>query len=122
MYYPSANQRGTPEAFVAASTTGGMQSLQQVDSILADLDADRRDDRADAPLGWSVKQWGDIRSHPRVPQLGRHAVQAFGCVSEYHQHHLIVRNVDDPEGLESLESAHLLCKLALCTHEQSWLD
>jgi hypothetical protein len=88
----------------------------------ADLDADRRQDRADVPLGWSGKQRGDIRCHPRVAQLGRHAVQSFGGVGEDHEHHLVIRDLHDAEALESFETAHLVGKLSLCSHEQSWVD
>jgi hypothetical protein len=38
-----------------------------------------------------------VRAHPRIAQLGRHAVQGFGGVHEDHHHHLIIHDLDDPE-------------------------
>jgi hypothetical protein len=35
---------------------------------------------------------------------------------------LIVRHLDDPEALESLEGTHLVGQLELSSHEKSWVD
>src|ERR1017187_738288 len=86
------------------------------------LDADRRDDGAEAPVGGPVKQRRNVRTHPRIAQLSRHAVQDFGGIGEDHHHHLIIRHLDDPEALESLEGSHLVGQLVLGSHEHGQVD